>query len=119
MPAFVVDYSVFVFFEVNPDKQSSNIVFFSVFVCGRVCMVGWGWGTKGQMYVFSLYTGTYILIKKGEVDKCLKEKQTNKEGKKSPKVMKKIYKNISNVTLNQRGFCTVISNISQKDQIKK
>lgn len=41
----------------------------------------------GQMYAFSLYTGTYILIKKGEVDKCLKEKQTNKEEeeKQSPK----------------------------------
>lgn len=67
------------------NRAVKHCPFFCVCVCvyGRVCMVVGG----GQMYAFSLYTGTYILIKKGEVDKCLKEKQTNKEEeeKQSPK----------------------------------
>lgn len=80
-------------FEVYSHTQSTYRVLF------------FGWGEK-KSDEFSLYTGSYIYIykKKGEVDKCLKEKQT------SPKAMKKKLKNNSNTG----GIFTVILNTSQK-----
>lgn len=67
-----------------------------------------GWGEK-KSDEFSLYTGSYIYNKKkrkkkGEVDKCLKEKQ------KSQSHEEKKLKNNSNT----RGIFTVILNTSQK-----